>query len=124
MNKINKKSISLIEIIFILIISSLLFLSISNITLDLNKNNTIEYKKNILKIEFETTRLFLEKKLPIDLKLDKLDYRNNTIYYNNNILLKNVISYSKVIINDKITVSICLKNKIKMCQDIRIQNDI
>jgi len=120
----NKKSISLIEIIFILIISSVLFLSISNLSLDLNKTNTTEYKKSILKIEFESTRLFLQKKLSIDLNLDKLEYSNNTIYYNGNVLLKNVLSYSKITLNDKITLSICLQDKINMCQNIRIQNDI
>ena len=119
-----KKSISLIEVIFVLIISSILFVSISNLSLDLNKNNINEYKKTILKIEFESTRLFLQKKLSEDLLLDKLNYINDTIYYDNNILLKNVISYNKVILNNKITLSICIKDKIKMCQGIRLNNDI
>ena len=119
-----KKSISLIEVIFVLIISSILFVSISNLSLDLNKTNSIEYKKAILKIEFESTRLFLQKKLHKDLLLNKLSYINNTIYYDHNILLKNVISYSKVTLNNTIILDICIKDKVKMCQGIRLNNDI
>ena len=120
----NKKSISLIEVLFALIISAILFISISNLSLDINNNNSNDNDKNILKIELESTRLFLQKKLTIDKKLEKLEYLNNTVYYDNNILVKNVDSYSKLILNDNIILSICLKNKIKICQDIRFDDGI
>ena len=121
---IYKKSISLIEILFILIISSVLLLSISNITLNLNQKNNNDYLKNILKIEFESTRLFLQKKIAIDKNLSNLNYLNKTLYYNNNILVKNVESFLKTNSNDIIILNICLKNKIQLCQDIRIKNGI
>jgi len=121
---IYKKSISLIEILFILIISSVLLLSISNITLNINQKNNNDYLKNILKIEFESTRLFLQKKITIDKNLSNLSYLNKTLYYNNNILVKNVESFLKTNSNDIIILNICLKNKIQLCQDIRIKNGI
>jgi len=121
---IYKKSISLIEILFILIISSVLLLSISNITLNINQKNNNDYLKNILKIEFESTRLFLQKKIAIDKNLSNLSYLNKTLYYNNNILVKNVESFLKTNSNDIIILNICLKNKIQLCQDIRIKNGI
>ena len=121
---INKKAISLIELLFTILIGAILLLSISNISLDLNIQNKNEYEKNILKIEFESTRLFLQKIIKNDKFLDKLIYKDNTLFLNNNILLKNVNNYSKSIINDDIILNICIKNKIQICQNIRIKYGI
>jgi len=121
---INKKAISLIELLFTIVIGAILLLSISNISLDLNIQNNNEYEKNILKIEFESTRLFLKKTIKNDKFLDKLIYKDKTLFLNNNILLKNVNTYSKSIINDDIVLNICIKNKIQMCQNIRIKYGI
>ena len=121
---INKKAISLIELLFTIVIGAILLLSISNISLDLNIQNNNEYEKNILKIEFESTRLFLQKIIKNDKFLDKLVYKEKTLFVNNNILLKNVNTYSKSIINDDIILNICIKNKIQMCQNIRIKYGI
>jgi len=121
---INKKAISLIELLFTILIGAILLLSISNISLDLNIQNKNEYEKNILKIEFESTRLFLQKIIKNDKFLDKLIYKDNTLFLNNNILLKNVNTYSKSIINDDIILNICIKNKIQICQNIRIKYGI
>ena len=121
---INKKAISLIELLFTIVISAILLISISNISLDLNIQNNNEYEKNILKIEFESTRLFLQKIIKNDKFLDKLIYKEETLFLNNNILLKNVKTYSKSIINDDVVLNICIKNKIQICQNIRIKYGI
>jgi len=121
---INKKAISLIELLFTIVIGSILLLSISNISLDLNIQNNNEYEKNIIKIEFESTRLFLQKIIKNDKFLDKLIYKDETLFLNNNVLLKNVNTYSKSIINDDVILNICIRNKIQMCQNIRIKYGI
>ena len=121
---INKKSISLIELLFTIVISSILLISISNLSLDLNINNSNKYHKNIVKIEFESTRLFLQKRICNDKNLDNLYYSDNTLFYKSSILLKNVSLYNKKIENKIIVLNICIKNKIKMCQTIRLKDGI
>jgi len=121
---INKKSITLIELLFTIIISSILLVSVANISLDLNNSNKINYYKNILKIEFESTRLFLQKQIINDKNLSNLSYKNNNLYFKNNILLKNLLSYNRYIQDNIIVLDICIKNKIKLCQKIRIKDGI
>ena len=121
---INKKSITLIELLFTIIISSILLVSVANISLDLNNSNKINYYKNILKIEFESTRLFLQKQIINDKNLSNLSYKNNNLYFKNNMLLKNLLSYNRYIQDNIIVLDICIKNKIKLCQKIRIKDGI
>ncbi len=121
---INKKSIILIELLFTIVISSILLVSVANISLDLNHSNKINYYKNILKIEFESTRLFLQKQIINDKNLSNLSYKNNNLYFKNNILLKNLLSYNRYIQDNIIVLDICIKNKIKLCQKIRIKDGI
>ena len=121
---INKKSITLIELLFAIVISSVLLVSVANISLDLNSSNKNNYYKNILKIEFESTRLFLQKQINNDKDLSNLSYKNNSLYFKNNILLKNLLSYNRYIQDNIIVLDICIKNKIKLCQKIRIKDGI
>jgi len=121
---INKKSITLIELLFTIVISSVLLVSVANISLDLNSSNKNNYYKNLLKIEFESTRLFLQKQINNDKDLSDLSYKNNSLYFKNNILLKNLLSYNRYIQDNIIVLDICIKNKIKLCQKIRIKDGI
>jgi len=118
-----KKSIGLIEILFVIVISSVLFISISNVNLDLHKLNSNEYNKNLSKIEFESFRLFLQKRISIDNNLEKLRYQDNIVFYNQNILIKNIVTYSKSVKSNNINIYMCIKNRIKMCQDIKVYKE-
>ena len=120
----NKQAISLLELIFSILIGAILLISVVNLSLDLNTKDTNDYDKNINKIEFESLRLFLQKKLQKNKNLDNLSFSNKTIYYNHNVLLKNVNKYEKYISNNIIILDICIKNKILMCQEIRLKNGI
>jgi len=112
----NKKSITLIEIIFSIVLLSIVLISSADIILHLNKKNNEDQELLVQKIDFESTRLFLQK----NKNLDKLTFLNNTLYYKNDILLKNVYTFSR---NNNI-ISLCIKNKIKNCQEIIIKNGI
>ena len=74
------------------------------------------------KIDFETTRLFLEKKITEDKNLNKLTFLNNSLYYKDNLLLDNVIRYNTNT-NPFINISICIKKDIEICQDMVFKSD-
>ena len=74
------------------------------------------------KIDFETTRKFLEKKVLEDKNLNKLALLNNNLYYEENLLLNKVISYNKTI-NTFVNISICIKKDLEICQDMVFKSD-
>jgi hypothetical protein len=118
------KSITLIEIIFSLIILSIALLTSSNIILQLNKNNKTSKENLLLKIDFETTRLFLKYKIKEDENLSNVKYKDTILYYNKDILLQNVTKFKKSIISNIISINICINYNTEICQDISLNNEI
>jgi hypothetical protein len=116
-----KQSITLVEIIFTIVILSVVLLTSSNLILTLNQKNNEEQILLNQKIDFESTRLFLNHKIKDDIHLDKLLFSTNRLFYDNDILLKNVNSYIKTIDANTITIKLCIKNYILSCQNIVIK---
>lgn len=114
-----KISISLIETLFSIVILGVILVSSSSIILSLNKKNIEEYQKISIKLDFESTRLFLNTKVN---QLSKLSYSNNKLYYDNHLLLNNVSLYSKVVEYNITTIDLCIKNSgIKDCQILKFR---
>lgn len=95
-----------------------ILLSTTNIINLLYKENKQTSTITISKLDFETTRLFLEHKIKIDKSLDKLTYQDRSLYYDNNLLLNNVNSFEKTKNNNFINITVCIKKDLKICQDM------
>ena len=89
----------------------------------LSKENRETATITISKLDFETTRLYLERKISLDKKLDNLTYENNSLYYDNSLLLNNIDSFTKSTTNNFISISICIKKDLKICQDMVFKSD-
>ena len=114
-------SFSLLEMIASLAIISVLAISVLNLNLLLYKDNSLKYNTTILKIDLEATRLFLEKKIATDTQLEKLNLKENSLYYNDNLLLNQVSNYEKNIQNNIVKLNICVKNNIEICNTIYLK---
>jgi hypothetical protein len=99
-------------------ILAIILLSTTNIINLLNKENQKTSTILIAKLDFETTRLYLEKKILIDANLANLTYENNTLYYNNVPLLHNIDSFIKSTSGNFINITICTNKNLKICQDM------
>ncbi len=85
------------------------------------KENQNSYNITMSKIDFETTRLYLNQKTNTDKDLTLLQYSDNILFYDRDILLENVTVFDKTIDNNFINIKICTKNKYKICQDMIIK---
>ena len=95
-----------------------ILLSTTNIINLLYKEDKETSTIAISKLDFETTRLFLEHHIKTDKELDKLSYQDTSLYYNNNLLLNNVNSFKKTKNNNFINITICIKKDLEICQDM------
>ena len=84
----------------------------------LYKQNKQSTSMTISKLDFETTRLFLEKKIFQDMTLSKLSISDKKLLYDGDILLLNVIQYDKITSTSFINIKICIKKDLKICQDM------
>ena len=75
-------------------ILAIILLSTTNIINLLNKENQKTSTILIAKLDFETTRLYLEEKILIDANLANLTCLNDTLYYNNAPLLHNIDGFA------------------------------
>jgi prepilin-type N-terminal cleavage/methylation domain-containing protein len=105
----NKKGFTLIEIIFSITISSIILFSALNILKVLNQQNEKTFTITITKIDFETTRLFLEQKIQDDSTLSNLTLKETILFYNGNPLIKDITSFTKTNETNGINIDICKK---------------
>jgi len=117
------KSITLLETLFSLVILSIILITSANLNILLFKQNKHSNELLLAKLDFETTRLFLENKIKSDLGLENLSFNDNIIYYNKNILLLNIDTYKKDINNNLVNLNICIKRSFEICQNIKVKND-
>lgn len=110
------RSIVLLEIIFSIVLLSIIFLTTSKFLFTVNEKNKTDFTTNITKIEFETTRLFLIQKLEKDGNLNKLKLEDNKLLYDNNLLLKKVTQFEISSSNDIYTINICINLYNNICQ--------
>ncbi len=111
-----KPSFILLELIITIVITSIIFLISTNYLFILKDKNNSEYKINLTKIEFETTRLFILNKLHIDKDLKQLKYQNNNLYYKDNLLQNNVTSFTISNKQELYTIDICIELYDNICQ--------
>lgn len=109
-NLTNKKAFTLLELIFSIVISSIILFTSLNILKTLGQENQKTFNLTIDKIDFETTRLFLEKKIKEDPTLSNLTLSEKTLFYSGDILIKDVTTFTKQDTSSGIDINICKKS--------------
>lgn len=104
-----KNSFSLLEIILTLIISSIVIIYSSLFTKELYFQNKNNQNIEIAKIDMLSTKIFLDKNKK---DIDKIDYKNENLYFKNSLLLENVKEFKINKDTDKINIYINFDNKI------------
>ena len=113
MNKYN--SFILLEIVFSIILLSIIFITSTKLILDINKKNKNNYSNNISKLELETTKLFLLNKLHSEYNLNYITYSDDKVFYDSNILLKNVTDFRIKKEDNTYNVYICINIYNEFC---------
>jgi len=116
---LNKKAFTLLELIFSIVISSIILFSSLSILKTLGQENQKTFNLTLDKIDFETTRLFLENKIKEDSTLANLSLSETTLLYNGDILIKDITSFTKQDASGGIDISICKKSG--FCTEIYIK---
>lgn len=106
-----KSSFTLLEIILSVVISAIVIINSAYFSKELFQTNKDMQNIEILKLDLLSTKIFLQKNNK-DLK-EKLNYKNNTLYFDKNILLQNVDEFSILKKTQFYEISIKLSNKIK-----------
>jgi len=113
-----KNSLLLLEVIFSIVLFSIIILSSMNITINLFKTNKSTIQTTFQNLLFETTRLYLSKNNDFAL----IDYKNNSLYYDNNLLLNDISLFNISHINKIINIELCISNN-SNCQNWKIKSN-
>ncbi|MDD2699499.1 MAG: prepilin-type N-terminal cleavage/methylation domain-containing protein [Arcobacteraceae bacterium] len=120
-NLTNKKAFTLLELIFSIVISSIILFTSLSILKTLGQENQKTFNLTIDKIDFETTRLFLEKKIKEDATLSNLTISEKTLFYNGDILIQNVTTFTKMDEGNGININLCKDTNGEFCTQIYLQ---
>ncbi len=102
-----KKSFTLLEMIFVLLLTSVIISSTVLFIKNMKENNTDVLQNRILDIDLEATFVFIQNNIK---KIKALNYKKKNLYFENKLLLENVSSFS-IEQNNKIYIlNICVKN--------------
>ena len=112
-----KRSMVLIELIFSIALFSIITIYSMNILLELQRKTQIKSSQTFRNLLLETTRLFLIK----NYTKDNIKYAHGVLYFQNNILLDDISSYNLKVLNDIITIDICINHN-KICQKWKIKD--
>jgi Tfp pilus assembly protein PilV len=104
-----KFSFVLIEVIFSVVLFSIIFIYTLNSTLSIQKQNQQSYKRNIAILKLESTKLFLEK----NKNFTKLQFTENKLFYDTHLLLDSITSYTLSKESNLTNIDICLND---ICQ--------
>ncbi len=105
----NKNSFSLFELILVILISSIVVIySLTFFKKLYSSNNTLQ-KKEIVKIDLLSTKIFLQKHKN---SLDKLSYKDKTLFYDGAILLEKIKDFKIVKNTQKISIKINFDDKV------------
>jgi hypothetical protein len=106
----------LLELIFSIVLFSILGLITTNISFNLYKKNSTKTYQTFTNLKLETTRLFLIKN-----GVQNISYSSGSLYFGTNLLLSNISSYSMVsngtVVN---TIDICIDEN-SVCQQWKIK---
>ncbi|MEA3554713.1 MAG: hypothetical protein U9R39_10005 [Campylobacterota bacterium] len=112
-----KRAVVLLEVIFSIVLFSIIASYSVNILLSLNKKKNLTTFQTHNNIKLETTRLFLIK----NNNFADIKYENSVLYFKNNILLDNISSYNLNILNKIATIDICIYDN-TICQKWKIKS--
>lgn len=114
MNLNSKKAFSLLELIVSISIISIITIFSMKFYKETHSLYDNKFKQEKAKIQFLTTKLFLEN----NKHLEKLSFNNDTIYYDNNVLLKKVTKFESLDFEKYSSFSICIETI--LCQEMVI----
>jgi competence protein ComGF len=113
------RSFTLYEIIFSLVILSIVLYTSVNLIDLLNKENKKEKSIVFTQIDLESFRLFMQHKINENhYNYNNLNHKINSLYYNHNLLLTNVKSFEEESNTQYIKISLCLQEQNTICQSI------
>lgn len=110
------KSIILFELIVSIVLLSIIFLTTTTILLEVKEKNRLNFRTNLTKLEFETTKLFLTNILKEKQNLNQITYKDNQLFSNHNLLQENITNFSIKQQNQIYTIDICINLYINICQ--------
>ena len=108
----NKEASILLEVIFSVVITSIVVINAMLIYKEFFEINSKNFKTEVSKIELLNTKFFLQKNLIVNLDSNHLQYKNENLYFKDALLLKNVSSYSLQKFNSSININLCLNDTI------------
>jgi type II secretory pathway component PulJ len=111
-----KKSIVLLELIFSIVLFSVVSIVSLNIILELYVKNETTYFQTTSLLKLETTRLYITK----NNDFSKLVQMNDYLTYDGYLLLDNISKYNQTILDEIATINICI-DKDNICQTWKIK---
>ncbi|XOB62986.1 type II secretion system protein [Campylobacterota bacterium DY0563] len=106
----SNKAFSLLELILVIFISSFVLIFVFKFSKDLYLAESETREISILKIDLNSTKIIIEKDLPNI--INKLKYKDTTLYIDDKILLKDVSNFSLIKGTQKVIIDITLDDKI------------
>lgn len=113
----NKKAFSLLELIFVVFISSIVLIYTFKFTKELYETSTENEKVAVLKIDMNSTKIFIQKNLS---SYSKLKYRDKILFYDDNILLTDVTSFEIKKYSNILEIQITIDNTISQIWKYKI----
>lgn len=113
-----KKSFSLIELIVVILISSIILIYTFSFAKELQQTQIQNQQIAILKIDMNSTKIIIEKNLS-NIQ-HRLSYDGQTLFLDKNILLKNVNSFSQKSYSGILQIDINLENKISQTWEFKL----
>ena len=110
-----KNSMVLLELIFSIILFSIIGLIVTDISFNLYRKNSTKVYQTFTNLKLETTRLFLIKN-----GLANIQYKDDSLYYSSHLLLDNITSYQVSLNNEIATIDICVDAN-SVCQQWKIR---
>lgn len=105
----NKKAFSLLELIFVVFISSIVLIYTFKFSKEFYETSIENEKIAILKIDINSTKIFIEKNLSM---YKKLKYKENRLFFDNHILLENVTFFEIKKVQNILEIKITISNTI------------
>lgn len=117
-----KKSFSLLETIIVLLLFSIIIYTVIYLTTIISYTNKDNYNNTVMKIDLESTRLFIKKHIK---EHKMLSFKDHKLLYKDNLLLDDVESFSMKVYNTYLSYTICLKREKQFCQEyiLRLNNE-